>query len=312
MNFDPEAKHSLRIKMKFCAAVIVALLLVGARGDSSEEQRKKAADNSAKILTDLYVTLRNIVFPKSPLSTTDVTYNRFVLLSPGKILNYWDYYPGADYEESLLRRNNSAPEALIPPAVMDKWFDVSDVMVGADPFTGGVTSRSMARAYETILSQIDVLGLERKTSDAQARYTMARDYLMAPVQDPVNMIVNTTRLSLYDRYQDEYAQKKLDLEEKISDARRTRGAVEYELWFQRNYPSLNSRVEGAYMKWITFGEKDLVELYKAYLDTGSSGAEVEDARMVLRASGVSSLDRTHTVYPVTFEPGNWYKYLLPK
>ena len=299
-------------KMKLCyAALVTALLLAASRADSSEEQRKKAAENSAKILTDLYVTLRNIVFPKSPL-TSDVTYNRFVLLSPGKILNYWDYYPGPDYEEGLLRRNNSAPEALIPPAVMDKWFDISDVMVGADPFTGGITAKSMARAYETILSQIDVLGLERKTSDAQAKYTMAKDYLVTPVQDPDNMTMKTTRLSLYDRYQNEYAEKKLDMEEKISDARRTRGAVEYELWFQRNYPSLNSRVEGAYMKWITFGEKDLVELYKAYLDTGSSGAEVEDARMALRASGVSSLDRTHTVYPVSFEPGNWYKYLLPK
>jgi len=119
-------------------------------------------------------------------------------------------------------------------------------------------------------------------------------------------------LSLYDRYQNEYADKKLDMEEKINDARRTRVYLEYELWFQRNYPSLNAKVESAYTKWLSFGEKDLVELYKAYLDSGSSGAEVEAARMALRASGVTSLDRTRTVYPVSFEPGNWYKYLLPK
>jgi hypothetical protein len=297
--------------MEFRVAFVVALLLVGVRCDSSDEQRKKAVDNSAKILMDMYVTLRNIVFPKSPLSN-GVAYNRFVLMSPGKVLNYWDYFPGPDYEESLLRTNNSAPEALIPPAVMDKWFDISDVMVGADPFTGGVTSKSMARAYQTILSQIELSGLEKKTSEAQARYNMAKDYLTTPVRDPDSMTMNTTRMSLYDRFQDEYAQKKLDMEEKISEARRTRGAVDYELWFQRNYPSLNSKVESAYMKWLTFGEKVIVELYKAYLDSGSSGAEVEDARMALRASGVSSLDRTHTVYPVSFEPGNWYKYLLPK
>lgn len=297
--------------MKLFAAFAAAFLLASVHGDTSDQQREKAEKNSAKILTDLYVTFRNIVFPKSPLSNA-VTYNRFVLLFPGKILNYWNYYPGGDYEESLLRENNSAPEALVPPAVMEKWFDIADVMVGADPFTGGVTARSMARAYETILSQMNVLGLERKTSEARAKYNMAHGYLTSPIPDPDNLVMNTTRLSLYDRYQDEYAQKKLDMEEKISDARRMRGAVEYELWFQRNYPSLNSKVEGAYMKWLAFGEKDLVELYKAYLDSGSSGAEVEDARMVLRASGVRSLDRTRTVYPVSFEPGNWYKYLLPK
>ena len=297
--------------MKFFAALLAALLLAGAKGDTSDKKREKAEENSATILTGLYVTLRNIVFPKSPL-TSDVTYNRFVLLSPGKILNYWDYYPGPDYEESLLRKNNSAPEEMIPPAVMEKWFDIADVVVGADPFTGGVTAKSMARAYETILSQMDVLGLSKKTSDARAKYNMALGYLSTPIPDPDNLTMNTTHLSLYDRYQDEYAQKKLDMEERISEVRRTRGSVEYELWFQRNYPSLNSKIESAYTKWLAFGEKDLVELYKAYLDSGSAGAEVEDARMGLRASGLRSLDRTHTVYPVTFEPGNWYKYLLPK
>ena len=297
--------------MKALAIFVSVLLFVSVKGDSSEQQRDKAVDNTAKILTGLYVTLRNIVFPKSPL-TNDVTYNRFVLMSPGRVLNYWDYYPGEDYEDSLLRRNNSAPEALVPPAVMEKWFDISDVVVGADPFTGGVTAKSMARAYETIVSQMDVLGLKRKTSDAQVKYNVARSYLTTPIPDPDNLTMNTTRLSLYDRYQDEYADRKLDMEEKINEARRTRGSIEYELWFQRSYPSLNSKVEGAYMKWLAFGEKDLVELYKAYLDSGSSGAEVEDARMVLRASGVRSIDRTRTVYPVSFEPGNWYKYLLPK
>lgn len=297
--------------MKLFTAVVV-FLLVGANSQtSSADQRKKAADNSGKILTDLYITLRNIVFPKSPLSN-GVTFNRFVLLSPGKVLNYWDYYPGPDYEESLLRRNNSAPETLIPPSVMEKWFDIADVMVGADPFTGGVTAKSMARVYEIILSQIKLLGLETKTSDAQTKYNVAKSYLTTPIFDPNNLTMNTTRLSLYDRYQNEYADKRLDMEDKINEARSNRGYLEYELWFQRNYPSLNSKVESSYMKWLTFGEKDLVELYKAYLDSGSSGAQVEEARMALRASGVTSLDRTRTMYPVSFEPGNWYKYLLPK
>lgn len=290
---------------------IATFLLVNVCSKSSEDQRKDAVENSAKILTGLYITLRNIVFPKSPLSE-GVSSNRFVLLSPGKVLNYWDYYPGEDYEESLLRRNSSAPEVLIPPAVMEKWFDISDVTVGGDPFNGGVTGKSMARAYETIVSQMNILGIQTKSSDAQANYNKARDYLTAAVPDPDDMTANTTRLSLYDRYLNTYTQYQLEMEEKIEEARRTKSAIEYELWFQRNYPSLNSRVEGAYTKWLAFGNKDMVELYKTYLDTASGGAELGEARMSLRASGVRSLDRTRTVYPVSFEPGNWYKYLLPK
>ena len=298
--------------MKWFAAALAISILAAASGQSADDRREAAAKHAAKILTDLYLTLRNIVFPKSPLTPDSVTANRFVLMSPGKVLNYWDYYPGEDFEQSLLRKNNSAPEEIVPPAVMEKWFDISDVMVGADPFTGGVTAKSMSTAYETILSQIDLLGLDQKSAAARAKYTTAREYLTSPIQDPDNLTMNTTRLSLYDRFQTEYADKKLDMEEKISEARRTRGYIDYELWFQRNYPSLNSKVESSYNKWITFGEKDLVELYKAYLDSGSSGAEVNQARMALRASVVRSLDRTRNIYPVSFEPGNWYKYLLPK
>ena len=291
--------------------VFSVLILVCVNAESSDDQRKNAVENSGKILGDLYITLRNLVFPKDPLSSGP-TQNRFVLMSPGKVLNYWDYYPGKDYEESLLRLNLSAPEVPIPPAVMEKWFDIADVAVGADPFTGGVSGVSMARAYETILSQIQLLGLETKSSNARTKYNVAKAYLTQAQQDPDNLTMTITKLALYERYQELYADRKLDMEEQILNKRLSTSAIEYELWFQRHYPSLNAKVESAYMKWLTFGEKDLVELYKAYLDSTSSGAEVEEARMALRASGVTSLDRTRTVYPVSFEPGNWYKYLLPK
>ena len=299
--------------MKFLSLLAALWLLASINCQTSGEQQQKAVENTSKILTGLYLTIRSIVFPKSPLQSGNTpTSNRFVLMSPGKVLNYWDYYPGPDYEDSLLRQNSSAPEEIVPPSVMEKWFDISDVMVGADPFTGGITARSMARSYETIVAQMKLLGLEEKSADARRKYEVAKSYLTSPIPDPDNLTQNTTRLSLYDRFQTEYSNKKLEMEEKINEARHTRGYIEYELWFQRNYPSLNSKVESAYVKWLTFGEKDLVELYKAYLDTTSSGAELGEARMALRASGVQSLDRTRTIYPVSFEPGNWYKYLLPK
>ncbi len=293
-------------------ALLVAFVLVCVQAESSDEMRKHAKDNSVKILGDLYITLRNLVFPKDPLSLTEPAQNRYVMMSPGKVLNYWDYYPGGAYEESLLRQNMSAPEADIPPAVMEKWFDIADVMVGADPFTGGVSGRSMARAYETILSQMQLLGLESKTNEARTKYNKAQSYLSHILPDPDNLTVNITKLALYERYQEQYADRKLDMEEQILNKRLSSSATEYELWFQRNFPSLNAKVESAYMKWLSFGEKDMVELYKAYLDSTSSGAEVEEARIALRASGVTSLDRTRKIYPVSFEPGNWYQYLLPK
>lgn len=297
----------------FKLAILAGLLLTicNVSGQSSADQRKKAVQNSAKILTDLYLTLRNIAFPKSPL-TNDIAHHRFVLLSPGRVLNYWDYYPGAEYEESLSNRNNSDTEALVPPSVMEKWFDVADVTVGADPFNGGVNAKSFARTYETILAGMDVPGFAAKTSEAKARYNVAHTFLTSVIPDPEDIAQNVTRLALYERYKGEYEQKRLDMEEAIEHERTTRGSLSYQLWFQRNFPSMNSRVESAYTKWLTFGEKEVVELYKVYLDSGAGSSNLAAARMSLRASGVQSLDRTRIIYPVSFEPGNWYRYLLPK
>ncbi len=295
--------------LKWVVILLAGLSLV--LGNKSDDDREKATKNSKKILLDLYITLRNIAFPESPLSSGTVA-NRFVMLSPGKVLNYWDYYPGYEYEQSLLRLNSSALKTVIPPSVMEKWFDVADTVVGADPISGGLNSKSMATIYETIISQMELLGIKSKSSDAESRYNEGRNYLTSVILDPENPAINSTRLTLYKRYQDLYTQRQLEMEQKIEESRSSRSSLDYELWFQRNYPSLSMRVEGAYTQWLVFGEKERVELYKAYMDVASSGSEVEKAKMSLRASGVTSLDRTRTIYPVSFEPGNWYKYLLHK
>lgn len=85
--------------------------------------------------------------------------------------------------------------------------------------------------------------------------------------------------------------------------------IDYELWFQRNYPPLYSNVENAYTEWLVLGQKDLVEVFKIHLDVESQGIDIDEARVSLRGSGTTSLDRSKTVYPVSFIPSNWYRYL---
>ena len=143
-------------------------------------------------------------------------------------------------------------------------------------------------------------------------YNQGAQFLNSQIPDPENLTVNVTRLALYERYRDQYNDRKLDMEDQIEQKRQNLGSLDYELWFQRHYPSLQSRVESAYTKWMVFGQKELVELNIAYMDTGSSGQLVEEARAAMRASGVQSLDRTRTIFPVSFEPSDWYKYLLPQ
>ena len=302
------------MKNLFLALIVFGTLagcIVWAADGSSDTDQQKAVERSRRILSDLYQVLRNTAFPKSPYSVSSTTHNRFILMSPGKVLNYFDYYPGDQYTESLKAKNMSAPYVLVPPSVMEKWFDISDVVVGGN-LDSGDTGKSLSQTYENILSQITIRDFKTLYQDAEARYNEAKRYLTEPVQNPVNLTEKTTRMGLYSIYQDEYAEAQLNMEEKINDARLTKSSIEYELWFQHNFRLLNAQVENAYSKWLVFGEKELVELYKTFLDTTTAGAALEEARISLRASGTSSLDRTRTIYPVSFEPSNWYEYLLTR
>lgn len=73
-------------------------------------------------------------------------HNRFILLSTGKVLSYDDYNLGDLYTASMKAKNTSAPHVLVPPSVMEKWFDIADVVVGGD-LNSGYTGKSLAKIY---------------------------------------------------------------------------------------------------------------------------------------------------------------------
>ena len=84
--------------MPYLLTILCALCLTGVvLSQSSTDQLDAAADNSLEIIRGLYTTIRNIAFPSTPLDAEDGVTTRFLLLSPGKVLNYFDYYPGQEY-----------------------------------------------------------------------------------------------------------------------------------------------------------------------------------------------------------------------
>ena len=138
------------------------------------------------------------------------------------------------------------------------------------------------------------------------------DFLTESIHNPENLTEQTTRMKLYHDYREEYAKQRLRMENTISKAHQNKTSLEYEHWFRRNFPFLNARVENAYTKWLVFGQKEQVEMHTKYLGKSSASDALNEARKMLEASGVLSMDHTRTIYPVSFEPSNWYEYLLTK
>ena len=273
---------------------------------SAGNDAKNAMNDATKTLSQLYMTIRNIALPQSD---TNHTQQRLVMLLPGKVLNYYDYYPGSKYEEVMKNSDHNGTQVNIPVRVMENMFALADVVPGIDPLHGADTGESLAEMYGNLLNWMQIKGFDNKTHEEKKNYLKAVEYLTQKVPDPLNVSANVTRYNLYRRSQDAYNTKRLEMEDTIAAQRQNQPAPNFESWFQRTYPLLNGAVEAAYTEWLIIGEKEIVELYKSYLDVQAPGIDLENARMALRAAGVISLDRSRTVYPVSFVPSNWYRYL---
>ena len=201
--------------------------------------------------------------------------------------------------------------AIVPPHTMEKWFDLADVIPSANPLNGQDTGRSLATIYRSILTKTTIKNLKEQGEAIQSLYNQAIGFLNEVIAHPEDLGKNTTRLALYNEYKELYNDRRLEMEDKIEMKRKNLQYLDYELWFQRHYPSLLAKVESAYIRWLIFGQKEMCDIYITYLDTGASAKVLEEARVVIRSAGVTSLDRTRTVYPVSFEPSDWYKFLLP-
>ena len=234
---------------------------------------------------------------------------RFTMLLPGKILNFADYYPGDEYVNSLNSDDPEARRVEIPKRVMENMFSLADSVPPINPFAGGDAGISLAATYRTLLSQMTVRGIDSLSTDKRKAHAQAIEYLSETVVDPMDKTIETNRLYLYKKYNDLYNKMKVENEKVIEERRSSLPAADYEEWFTQNYPVYQARLDGAYLEWLVFGHKDEVETKWLQLDSASPGIELLEAKSALRASGVASLDRTQTVYPVYFTPSNWYIYI---
>ena len=66
-------------------------------------KNRALVDRSNNMAANLYASIRSVAFPVSPELEEDEANidTRFILLTPGKILNYFDYNPGSEYTEFI-------------------------------------------------------------------------------------------------------------------------------------------------------------------------------------------------------------------
>ena len=288
------------MQCKWIQTALLVLLAV-----SSSAVIDKDAESELR-LKQLYTIIHNIALPESE-HTTKVS-KRLVLLLPGKVLSPDDYYPGDAYVDFKQNPTEGKYED-VPPAVMQSLFRLVDIIPGVDAMQGQESGERMSVYYRQVLGDMNIRGLKEIARQKEIMQQESVQYLLKAVADPDNLQKNSSRWDLYRRYEMVYNDEKRIMEEIIDTNKNSRSSTDYQVWFQRSYPILQTRVDGAFVDWLVKGNKEVVELYRSRLDTSSPGTLLLEAKATLRASGTMSLDRTETVYPVQFTPDDWYKYL---
>lgn len=303
----------LMMKLVFSGLLLVLLNTV----EISAQQASTSGDTDLAVTNhiSLYYALHQAAFPlqvQTLGSDASVT-ERFVLQIPGLLLNPHDYDPGELYRTAQADPNDGYPESNIRPRIAENMFRLTDLLPNSNPLTGGLSDRSLADTYRKIIFGMDVKKFDELADSVFTKYQDAMSILQAPRRDPdSNYTRNVTLLDLYNRYKERYYMTSQEVEAIIDTQQRSLTSIEYEKWFTRNYPYLRAKVESEYTRWILYGEKEVVDTYKVHLDVSTEGEELQEAREILRSTGVAALDRSGTIYPVTFSPSNWYQYLIPR
>lgn len=265
---------------------VLAMLVQGGMCDAKKAQAA------------LYTVLHDLALPT--LNEGDKVTERFTLLEPGEILNYYDYTP--------LKDTPVFNSSRLPPD--EAAFRLSDAVPSYSPF-GGLSGNSLSTIYSNVLYGIDTSSIEDDPFKTQ-QYLAAMEYLQEKVSDPENSSApNVSRSELYNRYKKHYYGVKLQVSQWIFGNRSSyKTENEYEDWYKESYPTLEAMASAAHSQWLVDGLKGQVEDKISIVDIKSVRSEIEAAKNLLQNEALPSMEGGSNYYPVEFIPSNWYEYLL--
>ncbi len=277
------------VHMLAASITLLSLLIWGGMCDE---------DKTKHDLAVMYTILHDVALPNFD-DSVNIT-ERFILLSPGQVLDSYDYTPLNSNEPVFIDPSRLPPD--------ENAFRLSDAMPTLNPLGGGTTGKTFSTIYSDIIYTIDTTSIKNDPFKDEA-YIAAMAYLQEGVSDPANTsAANVSRMELYQKYKVKYNRIRMDVQNKIRSKTKSI-ELEYEKWYKATYNSLQDNVSAAYSQWLVHGLKGEVEDKLSIIDIQSLKSQVEKARNLLQAEALPSRDGASIYYPVHYIPSNWYNYL---
>jgi signal transduction histidine kinase len=228
----------------------------------------------------------------------------FSMQFPAQPLNYRMYQYDTSDRNSVMTK---------PYTVQEAEFRLSEELFDISPITAGANGEKLSVVYDTLINNF-IPRLEHLAPFIKQRAGLGSFLLEDSGKkdqdgNPISRIELSTQL--YHKYLTEKNEWEKDKAEKFKEFKENNDLEGYAKWHSSEGIARLENLNSLYNDAVVRGHLHEVLTILGYLNASSIAEELERSKQRMRNSARLSLDESMTVYPVQFQPNNWFKALTP-
>lgn len=229
----------------------------------------------------------------------------FAMEFPARPLNTRDYEYNTDDCYSTLTK---------PYTVQEREFLLSDQLYDLSPVVQGTNGERLSTVFNTVINNY-VPRLEALKSFVNDQKNL-REWLLAPVTDEVRGERKTmSRMAMARELYDEFLERRNEwysTKNRVYEEYRARDDLDgYANWLSSEGLVQEEQISNFYNDAVVRGHYHEVLTLLGFLNVSSPSEALENTKQKMRSSLRRSLDGSTDVYPVQFQPSDWFKSLRP-
>ena len=229
----------------------------------------------------------------------------FAMEFPARPLNARDYEYNTDDCYSTLTK---------PYTVQEREFLLSDQLYDLSPVVQGTNGERLSTVFNTVINNY-VPRLEALKSFVNDQKNL-REWLLAPVTDEVRGKRKTmSRMAMARELYDEFLERRNEwysTKNRVYEEYRARDDLDgYANWLSSEGLVQEEQISNFYNDAVVRGHYHEVLTLLGFLNVSSPSEALENTKQKMRSSLRRSLDGSTDVYPVQFQPSDWFKSLRP-
>ncbi len=229
----------------------------------------------------------------------------FAMEFPARPLNARDYEYDTDDCYSTLTK---------PYTVQEKEFLLSDQLYDLSPVVQGTNGERLSTVFSTVINNY-VPRLEALKSFVNDQKNL-REWLLTPVTDEVRGERKTmSRMAMARELYDEFLERRNEWYSKknqVYEEYRSKDDLDgYANWLSSEGLVQEEQISNFYNDAVVRGHYHEVLTLLGFLNVSSPSEALENTKQKMRSSLRRSLDGSTDVYPVQFQPSDWFKSLRP-